>query len=345
MSSGAAELARRLARDAEAVCRHYLSNGRREGRYWLVGDVFNTPGRSLYLRLIGPERGKGAAGRWTDAATGQHGDLLDLIALNRGLDDFHDVLQEARVFLSMPRPQPSRPAHPAPTGSPEAARRLFAMAKPVRGTLAEAYLRARGITDLRSVSALRFHPRCYYRPEGTSSKETWPTLLAAVTDLAGEIQGIQRTWLDPSGGEKAPVGTPRKAMGELHGHGVRFGTVSDVMAAGEGLETVLSLRCVLPTMPMIAALSTSHLAALKLPNGLRRLYVARDEGKPGYEAGRRLVERAREAGVEALTLSPRVDDFNMDLRTFGVAELAGSIRVQLAPEDVGRFLSLSDVGS
>ena len=66
MSSDAAELARRLARDAEAVCRRYLSNGRREGRYWLVGDVANTPGRSLFVRLSGPETGKGAAGKWTE---------------------------------------------------------------------------------------------------------------------------------------------------------------------------------------------------------------------------------------------------------------------------------------
>jgi hypothetical protein len=29
----AADLARRLASEAEAVCRHYLSNGRRAGRY------------------------------------------------------------------------------------------------------------------------------------------------------------------------------------------------------------------------------------------------------------------------------------------------------------------------
>ena len=43
----------------------------------------NTPGRSLYVRLHGPDRGPGAAGKWTDAATGEHGDLLDLIALNR----------------------------------------------------------------------------------------------------------------------------------------------------------------------------------------------------------------------------------------------------------------------
>ena len=66
MSGSAAELAHRLAREAEAVCRHYLSNGRRQGRYWLVGDVQNTPGRSLFVRLTGPDAGRGAAGKWTD---------------------------------------------------------------------------------------------------------------------------------------------------------------------------------------------------------------------------------------------------------------------------------------
>ena len=66
MSSQAAMLAHRLARDAEAVCRHYLSNGRRQGRYWLVGDVANNPGRSLFVRLTGPDSGKGRAGKWTE---------------------------------------------------------------------------------------------------------------------------------------------------------------------------------------------------------------------------------------------------------------------------------------
>ena len=59
MPETASDLARRLARDAKAVCRHYLPAGRREGRYWLVGDVENSPGRSLYVRLRGPESGKG----------------------------------------------------------------------------------------------------------------------------------------------------------------------------------------------------------------------------------------------------------------------------------------------
>jgi hypothetical protein len=66
MSSYVTEIACRLAQNAEAVCRHYLSNGRREGHYWIVGDVANTPGRSLYVRLSGPLSGKGACGKWTD---------------------------------------------------------------------------------------------------------------------------------------------------------------------------------------------------------------------------------------------------------------------------------------
>ena len=81
MSEQASDLARRLAQDAEAVSA-YLSNGRRQGRYWIVGDVRNTPGRSLFVRLRGAESGKGAAGKWTDAATGDYGDLLDVIRLS-----------------------------------------------------------------------------------------------------------------------------------------------------------------------------------------------------------------------------------------------------------------------
>ena len=71
MPRDATELAHRLACEAEAVCRHYLSNGRREGRYWLVGDVRNTPGRSMFVRLKGPVAGRGAAGKWTDYVASQ----------------------------------------------------------------------------------------------------------------------------------------------------------------------------------------------------------------------------------------------------------------------------------
>jgi hypothetical protein len=50
-------------------------------------------------------------------------------------------------------------------------------------------------------------------------------------------------------------------MGHLLGNAVRFDTARDVMAAGEGIETMLSLRCVMPTMPLAAALSFSNNAS------------------------------------------------------------------------------------
>src|SRR3546814_4039975 len=108
------------------------------------------------------------------------------------------------------------------------------------------------------------------------STETWPARIAAVTDLAGRITGAHRTWLAPDGSDKAPIDTPRRAMGDLLGHAVRCGVTGEVMAAGEGIETMLSLRMALPTMPMAAALSAAHLSAILFPDTLRRLYIARD---------------------------------------------------------------------
>ena len=55
-----------------------------------------------------------------------------------------------------------------------------------------------------------------------------------------------------------------------------------------------------------------------------------------------MTERAQLAGIDALTLSPALDDFNEDLRRLGVDELRAALRVQLAPEDVPRFLRSRD---
>ena len=345
MTDDASMLALRLARNAEAVCRHYLSAGRREGRYWLVGDVRNSPGRSMFVRLIGPDVGKGAAGKWTDAATGEHGDLLDVIRETCGLSTFNEVVQEARAFLSLPNTDhaalANRTREPNSSRSGDPARRLFAMTIPISGTIAEAYLRNRGVPALPECGSLRFHPHCYYRPEATSPTEIWPAMIAAVTDLDGRITGAHRTWLAPDGAGKAPIDTPRRAMGELLGNAVRFGMSGDVMAAGEGIETVLSIKCAMPNMPMMAALSAAHLAAIRFPQPLRRLYIARDADSAGDDAMAALANRAIEAGIEAITLSPQLEDFNEDVRMLGVEALTAALRNQVSPEDVGRFMTLT----
>jgi hypothetical protein len=285
MYSFAAEIAGRLAQNAEVVCRYYLSNGRREGRYWIVGDVANTPGHSLYVRLFGPLSGKGAAGHWQDAASGEYGDLLDLISLSCGYDRLADTLAEARRFLGLPHP-PIKPPPPEPsTGLPQGVRRLLVTSYPLAGSLAEDYLRARGIAITPGLRALRFHPRCFYRTtdpaSGADRYEAWPALLAAVTDIEGHVTGLHRTWIDPLRCDKAPLPSPRRSLGKIAGYGVWFGIVEDVMAVGEGLETVLSVRTAVPAMPMAAALSSNHLAVFRPPYTLRRLYIAQDNDPAG----------------------------------------------------------------
>jgi hypothetical protein len=334
-------LARRLADHAETVCRHYLSNGRRQGNYWTVGDVRNTPGRSMFVRLS--DSARGSAGRWTDAATGEHGDLLDVVREALGLRAFADVAKEARAFLGLPHAA-AGPASPvshsvrAPAGSSEAARRLVGMSQPIIGTVVETYLRGRGIATLHGTRSLRFHPRCYYRPNEHGPTETWPAMIAAVTDLDGQVTGAHRTWLAPDGDGKAPVNTPRRAMGDLLGNAVRFGVPGSVMAAGEGIETTLSLRLALPGMAMAAALSAAHLAGILFPPTLNRLYIIRDNDPAGDGARDSLIERATDAGIEAIVFSPRMEDFNEDLRYLGLAALRKSIADQLVRRDRHRFL-------
>ena len=341
MARDAAELSRRLARDAEAVCRHYLPNGRRQGQYWTIGDARNTPGRSMFVRLKGPEAGPGAAGHWTDAATSEHGDLLDVIRESCGLTAFGDVVEEARRFLSLPRVDPVQTINHvrarAAMGSPEAAQRLIAMAQPIRGTLVETYLVGRGIAPVHDAEALRYHPRCYYRPDDGGPAERRPAMIASVTDLQGRITGAHRTWLAPDGSGKAAVPTPRRAMGNLLGHAVRFGAAEDVLTVGEGIETMLSLRAALPGMPMAAALSAGHLGALEITRSLRRLYIARDADPAGDKAAADLTARATAAGIDVQVLSPRRGDFNEDLQATGLDDLRAALRPQLDPQDARRI--------
>ncbi|MDE3116992.1 MAG: toprim domain-containing protein, partial [Pseudomonadota bacterium] len=297
------------------------------------------------VRLVASPQGP--AGKWRDLASAEHGDLLDIIRETCDLHTFADVLDEARRFLALPHPLPRQTVRPDMLGristpARDAARRLFAMSRPLAGTLAERYLRSRGITLLQACTALRFHPHCYYRPDSHASTETWPALIAAVTDLAGTITGAHRTYLAPcgldfAGNGKAPLASPRRAMGQLLGHAVRFGIADDVLAVGEGLETVLSLCGVLPTLPLAAGLSAAHVSVLRFPPRLRVLYILRDADGAGAAAVARLTDRAKAAGIEAHVLSPQLGDFNDDLCRLGRAALWAGLKSQLVPEHVARF--------
>jgi hypothetical protein len=126
-------------------------------------------------------------------------------------------------------------------------------------------------------------------------------------------------------------------MGNLLGHAVRFGVAEDVLAAGEGIETVLSLREVLPNLPLATALSSNHLAAILFPPGLRVLYILHDTDPAGDAAVAALAARASGAGIVPHVLSPQLGDFNEDLCRSGFSALRARLVPQLRPVDIQRF--------
>jgi hypothetical protein len=121
---------------------------------------------------------------------------------------------------------------------------------------------------------------------------------------------------------------------------VWFGAVDDVMAAGEGLETVLSVHMAAPAMPMAAALSSSHLGVFRPPSTLRRLYIVQDNDPAGQLAAQKLCRSVLCVGIEPVVLTPTLKDFNDDLRQLGVDTLRAALREQLRPEDASRFMAL-----
>ena len=326
----AAAIAAALGARAEAVCRRYLPHGRKQGRYWVAGDLDGARGRSLYVRLAGP----GIPGKWTDAAQGSHGDLLDLIRHRSRAPTLRAALDEARVFLALP----AAPA--AGEGdsydSAEAARRLWRRCRAIHGTQAERYFHARGLARCR-FAALRFHPDLRYR-EGSTVRRL-PALVAAVTGDDGAVTGVQRTWLDARSPAKAGVATPRKALGRVYGRAVRFGTVpADGLASlvvGEGIETVLSLVTAVPDITAAAALgreprhiraSPRHSPARHRARQRHRRRARGDAPRPALRAG----------GRRRLRRRPRGWDFNDDLVTHGPAALAARLGPLLRFARAGR---------
>ena len=327
----ATELSRELAQHAEAVCRYYLPNGTRQGRYWICGDVHGAKGRSLHVRLDPP----GKPGKWADQATGQHGDLLDLIREATRASELRDAIVEARRFLSLPQ-SPGPAMRDRTRGTPRDTRKsahaIWRHCQPVRDTHADAYLRARGIPYC-DYPTLRFHPSLNRR-DGNRLRR-FPALVAAVVDQAGALTGIHRTWLDPREPRKAPLESPRKALGELRTHAVRFSRPrpGGTLIAGEGIETVLSVVTAIPGIPAAATLSSAHLAAFEPPPDLGLLIVASDAEEDGRLAARRLARRCRETVCPAHVVLPVQGDFNDDLCNLGADTIAAAIGPLIAAHE------------
>jgi hypothetical protein len=186
------------------------------------------------------------------------------------------------------------------------ARAIWSEALPIDGTLAETYLRARGITCPLPKS-LRFHPSCWH---GATAKR-YPAMVAAVQGK--KLAAVHRTFLRPDGSGKADVETPKMMLGSTAGASVRLTEGREALVVCEGIETALSLSSGLLRVPAAiwAALSTSGIRNLSLPPQAGQLTIASDGDKAGREAASALAARADALGWRvALLPAPEGLDWN-----------------------------------
>jgi len=93
---------RMLADRSKSVAEYLLPKGTKDGKEWRAGDVHGSAGRSLGVHLEGDK-----AGIWSDFATGEGGDLLDLWAAARGVT-LAEAIAEAKAWLGVEAPKPYR---------------------------------------------------------------------------------------------------------------------------------------------------------------------------------------------------------------------------------------------
>lgn len=245
--------------------------------------------------------------RWHCFGCGSGGDLFDFIAQLHGVG-----LREAADLLTggnLPSVTVALlPIDDGPDRSEEA-RAIWAAAVPIGGTVAEAYLRNRGL-HLPLPDALRFASLRF----GRSGPEH-PVLVAAVTGADGAIGAIQRTYLRPDGTGKADVPAPRLSLGKLAGGAVRLTPPARSLILTEGTEDALSLIQTTGRATW-AALGTSNLAKVVLPLNVEDVVIGADNDPAGEAAAQKAAQAYAEKGCRTRIIRPLpgFKDWNAELQ-------------------------------
>jgi hypothetical protein len=140
--------------------------------------------------------------------------------------------------------------------------------------------------------------------------------MVAAVEGAGH-PAVHRTFLKADGSGKAGLdGGDKLMLGSTKGGAVRLSPFSGRLIVGEGVESTASALLLRGNLTdgAWAALSTSGMAGLRLPEPPGELVVARDHDAAGRAAAYDLADRAcREGWAVSIISPPPGGDFNDQL--------------------------------
>jgi hypothetical protein len=336
----AADVSAELAKHVDTLCAELLSAGKRKAAYWTVGGVENAPGGSMWVHLRGAKQG-----HWQDAATGEFGDALDLLAACRYAGDKKAAYAAGLAWLGWggaaaepARRPPPAARHAAANDDDTAKKRAYALrlylgARPTLAlTPVASYLADRGI-DLaalgRQPRALRYHPDLRHRESG----KNFPAMVAAISGPDGSHMATHRTYLERTGGGwvklrgvNAKLSIGEFAQGSIRiwrgvsRRALRDAPANEPVVIGEGIETCLSIALACPELRVLCAVSLGNMGSVWLPDQVRMVVLAADNDT--HPAARLALQRAIERHIDAgrevrVARAQDSNDFNDMLR--GVA--------------------------
>ncbi|WP_414462938.1 toprim domain-containing protein [Hyphomicrobium sp. DY-1] len=324
------EIKAMLQTQIEPLARALCPQGSRSGKWWLASNPTRADDKpSLGIGLTG------VPGAWKDFATGDAGDVFDLIAYVNGFpsmkQDVRETMRFARAWLGIEGAAPAqvqtrihaakvdaeRRAKEAAARLEKAQRRakaiyLDAKKLPFNDTLAATYLATRGLdvrTLGRPLGCLGYLDEMWH----SDSDSKWPVMIAAFTDNDGRAVAIHRTYLARDGRSKAPVTPARKIWPAFGGAAIRLWRgesglsidkaneqarkhgTRETLILVEGVEDGLSVAIAAPQYRVWCAGSLSNLANIKLPECVDEVIVCADN-----DWGKSQAQQLLERGIDAL---------------------------------------------
>ena len=183
------------------------------------------------------------------------------------------------------------------------AREIWLGSGPLGGAPAR-YLTLRGINTDFADDQIRAHPGLRH-PEGG----TFPALVARIASPDGKGTGVWRIYVKADGSGKAPVENPKRGLGVATGGACRIGGIWPRVAVAEGIETALAVRELVPgKIPVWAALSTSGMRGLVLPQEIESVDIFADGDPPKSPRGERKCWMASPGISAANELKKRLEE-------------------------------------